>query len=85
MLIQYNGSTDWAQRNVLLEDSMKKLFNTDELKALAGGNDILTFHITNFGSQGFLTGTRRAGKYTIQECNWGADYSDPETWTDPLP
>lgn len=84
MLIQYNGSTDWAQRNVLLEDSMKKLFNTDELKALAGGNDILTFHINNFGSQGFLTGTRRAGKYTIQECNWGADYSDPETWTDPF-
>ena len=84
MLIQYNGGTEWAQRNVLLEDSMKKLFNTDELKALAGGNDILTFHINNFGSQGFLTGTRRAGKYTIQECNWGADYSDPETWTDPF-
>jgi oligopeptide transport system substrate-binding protein len=63
---------------------MHNLFNTDELKALTGGNDVIQIEINNFGSQGFLAGTRRAGNYCLQECNWGADYSDPETWTDPF-
>lgn len=84
VLVQYNGGTEWGSRNVLLEQSMETLFNTDELKALAGGNDIVDFVINNYGSQGFLGGTRRAGNYSIQECNWGADYADPETWTDPF-
>lgn len=84
VLVQYNGGSEWGQRNVLLQQSMETLFNTDELKALTGGNDVVKFEINNFGSQGFLSGTRRAGMYSIQECNWGADYADPETWTDPF-
>jgi oligopeptide transport system substrate-binding protein len=24
------------------------------------------------------------GKYCIQECNWGPDYADPQTYTDPF-
>ena len=84
VLVQYNGGTDWGSRCTLLKQSMEALFNTDELKALTGGNDVVTFEINNFGSQGFLSGTRRAGLFSIQECNWGADYADPETWTDPF-
>ena len=36
-------------------------------------------------STGFLDGTRRSGNYAFQECNWGPDYADPETFTDPFP
>ena len=32
---------------------------------------------------GFLN-ERRAGNYGLLKCNWGADYADPETWTDPF-
>lgn len=84
VLVQYSGGTEWGSRCTLLKQSMEALFNTDELKALTGGNDVVTFEINNFGSQGFLSGTRRAGLFSIQECNWGADYADPETWTDPF-
>ncbi len=83
-LVQYNGSSDWGSRNALLDQSMSALFNTDELKAMVGGNDVVKFVINNFGSQGFLAGTRRAGLYSIQECNWGSDFADPETWADPF-
>jgi len=84
ILVQYNGGTEWGSRCTLLQQTMHNLFNTDELKALTGGNDVVKIEINNFGSQGFLSGTRRAGNYCLQELNWGADYSDPETWTDPF-
>jgi len=35
-------------------------------------------------TDGFLTEIRRNGKYAMLKCNWGADYADPETWTDPF-
>jgi oligopeptide transport system substrate-binding protein len=35
-------------------------------------------------TSGFLSETRRAGKYAMQKCNWGPDYADPETYTDPF-
>jgi oligopeptide transport system substrate-binding protein len=33
---------------------------------------------------GFLGAIRRTGNYAFMKCNWGADYADPETWTDPF-
>lgn len=84
ILVQYNGGTEWGSRCTLLQQTMHNLFNTDELKALTGGNNVIDIQINNFGSQGFLSGTRSAGNYCLQELNWGADYSDPETWTDPF-
>ena len=33
---------------------------------------------------GFLQEVRRAGQFAILECNWGPDYADPETYTDPF-
>ena len=26
----------------------------------------------------------RTGNYAMMRCNWGADYADPQTWTDPF-
>ena len=77
ILVQYNGGTEWGSRCTLLQQTMHNLFNTDELKALTGGNNVIDIQINNFGSQGFLSGTRSAGNYCLQECNWGADYADP--------
>lgn len=84
ILVQYNGGTEWGTRCTLMQQTMHNLFNTDELKALTGGNDVIQIEINNFGSQGFLNGTRRAGNFCLQELNWGADYNDPETWADPF-
>ncbi|MDP3487657.1 MAG: peptide ABC transporter substrate-binding protein, partial [Bacillota bacterium] len=37
-----------------------------------------------FPATGFLDATRRAFNYSIQEVNWGPDYADPQTYTDPF-
>ena len=40
--------------------------------------------ITAGPSDSFLSAVRRNGKFEFLLCNWGADYSDPETETDPF-
>lgn len=74
ILVQYSGDADWGKECALLEQGLEGLF----------GTDIVNVEIGNYGSQGFLGGTRRVGNYALQKCNWGADYADPETWTDPF-
>src|SRR5699024_12703302 len=32
----------------------------------------------------FLEDVRRAGQFALLECNWGPDYADPESFTDPF-
>ena len=73
IVVQNNGSQNWIQRNILLETGMEALFGKDTVDV-----------INNQHTGSFLSGTRRNGNYYIQECNWGADYADPETWTDPF-
>ncbi len=63
---------------------MESQFNTAELKALTGGNDVVQFEINNYGAAGFLSGTRRAGNYCLQELNWGCDYADPYSFLEPF-
>ena len=73
IVVQNNGTQNWIQRNILLETGMEALFGKDTVDV-----------INNQHTGSFLSGTRRNGNYYIQECNWGADYADPETWTDPF-
>ena len=40
--------------------------------------------ITAGPSDSFLSSVRRNGKFAFLQCNWGADYSDPQTETDPF-
>ena len=40
--------------------------------------------ITAGPSDSFLSSVRRNGKFAFLLCNWGADYSDPQTETDPF-
>ena len=71
IVTQYNGSSDWGQECMVIKQQLEALL----------GTDYITFTILNFGSSGFLAGTRRCGNYCMQKLNGGADYMDPETWT----
>lgn len=46
------------------------------------GKDYINIIIEAGPSTGFLSEIRRTGKYAFMKCNWGADYADPQTWTD---
>lgn len=71
----YNSSMNsWGQECSVIEQQLEGLLGTDYI-------DII---VVAGPSQGFLGAVRRAGQYALLKCNWGADYADPETWTDPF-
>ena len=71
----YNsGSTDWTNRAQVVEQQMEKLLGTDFINIIP----------LPYPSTGFLNATRRPGNYAMMEVNWGPDYADPETYTDPF-
>ena len=74
MLMRYNPSlTNAANECQVVEQTIEGILGTDyvDIILLAGPES------------GFLT-TRRTGEYAFMSCNWGADYADPETWTEPF-
>ena len=75
MLVCYNPTSDnWAQECQVLEQNLEKVLGADYVDVIVeAGPDT-----------GFLGAIRRSGKYAFMKCNWGADYADPETWTDPF-
>ncbi len=74
VLVLYNPtSSSWANESQIVEQSLEKVLGTDYIDVIVqAGPDT-----------GFLN-ERRAGNYALMKCNWGADYADPETWTDPF-
>ena len=74
VLVLYNPtSTSWANESQIVEQNLEKVLGTDYIDVvIQAGPDT-----------GFLN-ERRAGNYAMLKCNWGADYADPETWTDPF-
>ncbi len=75
VLLPYNSSmSDWGNECVIVEQQLEGLFGADTI-------DIV---ISAYSGQSFLSDTRRAGNYALLKCNWGADYADPQTWTDPF-
>ena len=75
MVITYKVSdSDWENESILLKQQLEGVLGTDYINCeLYAGP-----------SENFLAATRRAGMYSFMRCNWGADYADPETWTDPF-
>ena len=47
------------------------------------GSDYIEIIVITGPSTGFLA-NRRQGNYAFMKVNWGADYADPETYTDPF-
>ncbi|MBQ7646737.1 MAG: peptide ABC transporter substrate-binding protein [Clostridia bacterium] len=75
VLVKYNPSVDvWASECSLLEQEFEALFGKDYIDVIVEAGP----------STGFLSEVRRSGNYAFLKCNWGADYADPETWTDPF-
>ena len=75
MLVCYNPTSDnWAKECQVLEQNLEAVLGADYVDVIVeAGPDT-----------GFLSAIRRSGKYAFMKCNWGADYADPETWTDPF-
>ena len=75
MPMPYNASqTDWVNRVQVVEQQMEGLL----------GKDYIDIIPVSYPATGFLDKTRRPGFYAVQECRWGPDYADPQTYTDPF-
>lgn len=73
-LMRYNPTTtNWDKECQVVEQQLENLL----------GADFIDIIVEAGPSDSFLT-TRRSGQYAFMKCNWGADYADPETWTDPF-
>lgn len=75
VLMPYNPSVvNWDKECQVVEQQMESLLGAEFIDIIveAGPTD------------NFLTEVRRNGKYAFMKCGWGADYADPETWTDPF-
>lgn len=74
MKMMYNVSLSWwADECQTVEQQLEGLLGTDYIDIVIVGG----------ASSGFL-GNRRTGNYAFMKVNWGADYADPETYTDPF-
>jgi oligopeptide transport system substrate-binding protein len=75
ILMPYNtGSTYWANEAQVLKQQLETLL----------GVDYIEITLLPHAPTGFLDGTRRAGNYSVMKVNWGPDYADPQTYTDPF-
>lgn len=75
ILMSYNPAvTSWAEECQVVEQQLEELL----------GNDYIDIIVEAGPSSGFLSAVRRAGQYALLKCNWGPDYADPETYTDPF-
>lgn len=75
ILMPYNpSSTSWAEECVVVEQQLEALLGTDYIDIIVEAGP----------STGFLKQVRRSGNYALMKCNWGPDYADPNTYTDPF-
>ena len=75
VLMPYNPSTsNWDKECQVVEQQLESLL----------GADFIDIIVEAGPSSGFLKEIRRSGKYALLKCNWGPDYADPNTYTDPF-
>jgi oligopeptide transport system substrate-binding protein len=75
VVMPYNtGASDWTNRAQVIKQQMENVL----------GKDYIEVVLLPYPTTGFLKATRRAANYSLMECNWGPDYADPETYTDPF-
>ncbi|MFF2177717.1 peptide ABC transporter substrate-binding protein [Lysinibacillus sp. NPDC058147] len=75
VLMPYNsGMPDWANRSQVVKQQIERLL----------GTDYVDITIEAGPSTGFLSEVRKPGKFALLEANWGPDYADPSTYTDPF-
>ncbi len=75
VLVRYNPDTsNWEEECTVLEQQLEAVLGTDYIDVIVEAGP----------SDGFLGAVRRSSDYMLMLCNWGADYADPETYTDPF-
>ncbi len=75
VLVRYNPDTsNWEDECTVLEQQLESVLGTDYIDVIVEAGP----------SDGFLGAVRRSCDYMLLLCNWGADYADPETYTDPF-
>lgn len=73
ILMPYNPTTaNWANECQVIEQQLEGVL----------GSDYIDIIVQAGPETGFLSAVRRTGNYALMKCNWGADYADPQTWTD---
>ena len=74
ILMPYNPATPYAGQSCqIMEQQLEDLL----------GKDYIDIIVEAGPSTNFLTEVRRGGQYAFMLCNWGPDYADPETYSDP--
>ncbi len=74
MKMMFNVSLSWwADECQTVEQQLEGLL----------GSDYIDIIVVSGASSGFLS-NRRTGNYAFMKVNWGADYADPETYSDPF-
>ncbi|HPE15604.1 MAG TPA: peptide ABC transporter substrate-binding protein [Oscillospiraceae bacterium] len=74
ILMSYNPATSgWGDSCLVIEQQLEELLGKDYIDVIVEAGP----------STNFLTEVRRSGKYALMLCNWGPDYADPETYSDP--
>jgi len=75
VLVRYNPTvTNWEEECVVLEQQLEYVL----------GADFVDIFVEAGPSTGFLSAVRRSSNYMLLLCNWGADYNDPETFSEPF-
>lgn len=75
ILMPYNtNSSYWANEAQVVKQQLENTLGTDYVQVT----------LLPHAPTGFLDGTRRAGNYSFMKVNWGPDYADPQTYTDPF-
>lgn len=75
ILMPYNPTTtNWDKECQVVEQQLEGLLGTDFIDIIVEAGP----------ETGFLSSVRRSGKYALMKCNWGADYADPQTWSEPF-
>lgn len=75
VLLPYGPTTpNWDKECQVIEQQVEGVL----------GKDFVDIVVEAGPSVGFLSEIRRGAKFAFMKCNWGADYADPQTWTDPF-
>lgn len=75
VLMPYNPtSSNWDKECQVVEQQIESVL----------GSDFVDLIVEAGPETGFLSAVRRSGNYAFMKCNWGADYADPQTWSEPF-
>ena len=75
VLLPYNPSLiNWEEECELAKEQLEGTL----------GNDYVDIIVERGPDTGFLSAIRRSGNYALLLCNYGADFADPATYTEPF-